>query len=399
MKIHEYQATELFKQQGLPVLEGAVATQADEALGIAQKIGFPVVLKSQVLVGGRGKAGGIKVVKNKEELQEKFPTLKKLTIKEYPVKKIFVVRAIDIKKEFYLGLTVDYAKDDVVLIASAEGGVEIEEVAQKNPEAIKKLYLKGEKQIPAQDLQLFVSSFFKESSNQPEVAKICQGLVKLFFQYDCTLAEINPLVIDAQGKVYAADAKMNFDDNALFRHEDIQKLRDLEYEDADEMEAKKNDLSFVKLDGSVGCIVNGAGLAMATMDIVKLLGGNPANFLDVGGSSNPQKVLNALKIILRNKNVRVILINIFGGITRCDDIAKGIVEALKEGNISTPLVVRLTGTNERQAKDILAGNQINTYSTMREAVLKAVQLSQETRPFYYPLVSLWRSLLTKIQRS
>ncbi len=399
MKIHEYQATQLFKQQGLPVLEGAVATEVNDALSIAQKIGFPVVLKSQVLVGGRGKAGGIKVVKNKEELQEKFAALKNLTIQGYPVKRIFVVRAIDIKKEFYLGLTIDYAKDDVVLIASAEGGVEIEEVAQKNPAAIKKLYLHGEREISLKELAPFVASFLNEASHQEEAAKICQNLVKLFFQYDCTLAEINPLAIDAQGKIYAADAKINFDDNALFRHEDIQKLRDLEYEDPDELEAKKNDLSFVKLDGNVGCIVNGAGLAMATMDIVKLLGGTPANFLDVGGSSNPQKVLNALKIILRNKNVKVILINIFGGITRCDDIAKGIVEALKEGNISTPLVVRLTGTNERQAKDILAGNQINTYSTMREAVLKAVELSKEIKPFYYPLLLLWRSLLAKIQKS
>lgn len=376
MKIHEYQATELLRNAGLPVLEGGVATEVNQALAIAEGIGFPVVLKSQVLVGGRGKAGGIKVVKNKEELKEEFPALKNLTIKGYPVRKIFVVRAIDIKKEFYLGLTVDYARDDVVLIASAEGGVEIEETAKTNPQAIKKFYLQGKKEIASKDLEPFTASLFQDLSHQQEAIKICQNLVKLFFQYDCTLAEVNPLVIDVQGKVYAADAKINFDDNALFRHADIQKLRDLEYEDKDEMEAKQCDLSFVKLDGNVGCIVNGAGLAMATMDIVKLLGGNPANFLDVGGSSNPQKVLNALKIILRNKNVKAILINIFGGITRCDDIANGILEARKQLKFSTPMVVRLTGTNEKQAKEILAKNNINTYSTMREAVVKVVELAK-----------------------
>ena len=377
MKIHEYQAVELFKEAGLPVLEGGVAAEVNEALAIAREIGFPVVLKSQVLVGGRGKAGGIKLVKNKEELQEKFSALKNLTIKGYPVKKIFVVRAIEIKKEFYLGLTVDYAKDDVVLIASAEGGVEIEETAKTNPAAIKKFYLQGKKEIFPQDLEPFVSAIFQERSRQQQAAQICQNLVKLFFQYDCTLAEVNPLVIDAQGKIYAADAKINFDDNALFRHEDIQKLRDVEYEDPDEMEAKQCDLSFVKLDGDVGCIVNGAGLAMATMDIVKLLGGNPANFLDVGGSSNPRKVLNALKIILRNKNVKAVLINIFGGITRCDDIANGILEAREQLNFSTPLVVRLIGTNEKEAKEILAKNKISTYPTMREAVVKVVELSKK----------------------
>ena len=298
------------------------------------------------------------------------------TIKDYLVKKVFVVRAIDIKKEFYLGLTIDYAKDDVVLIASTQGGVEIEEVAQKNPQAIKKLYLQGEKEISLAELQPFVNTLFKESFYREGALKICQTLAKLFFEYDCTLVEINPLAIDAQGKMYAADAKINFDDNALFRHEGIQKLRDLEYEDPDELEAKACDLSFVKLEGDVGCIVNGAGLAMATMDIVNLLGGRPANFLDVGGSSNPQKVLNALKIILRNKNVKAVLINIFGGITRCDDIAHGIVEARKQLSFSAPLVVRLTGTNEKEAKAILAENNINTYSTMREAVVKVVELAK-----------------------
>jgi len=376
MKIHEYQAAELFKEAGIPVVSGRVTSVLEEALQVVEETGYPVVLKSQVLVGGRGKAGGIKIVNNKEELEKAFSDLKVLKIKGYAVEKVLVVAAIDIKKEIYVGITIDNTKDDVVLIASSAGGVEIEETAKTNPEAIKKFYLQGSKTIDKGRWPEFIDGIFENPEQAQRVTKVFQNLINVFFEKDCSLAEINPFVIDTQGRLYAADAKINFDDNALTRHDDIQAMRDMTYEDADELEAKESDLSFVKLDGNVGCIVNGAGLAMATMDIIQLSGGIPANFLDVGGSSNPTKVLNALKIILRNEKIKAILINIFGGITRCDDIAKGILQAGNEIKINVPLVVRLTGTNEKEAKGILAENGINTYSTMREAVEQVVELAK-----------------------
>ncbi len=377
MKIHEYQATQIFKEAGIPVVSGSVAIEVAEAVRIAEEIGYPVVLKSQVLVGGRGKAGGIKVVQNQEELKKTFTQLKSLQIKGYDVEKILVVAAIDIKKEFYAGVAVDSARSDVVLIASAAGGVDIEEVAKTDPQAIKKFYLQGNKTIDKSRWPEFIGTIFKDPTRQESGTAVFEKLIKVFFENDCSLVEINPLIIDGQGQIVALDAKINFDDNALYRHETVQGMRDLAYEDPDELEAKESDLSFVKLDGNVGCIVNGAGLAMGTMDIIKLTGGEPANFLDVGGSSNPQKVLTALKIILRNKNVKVILVNIFGGITRCDDIANGILEAREQIDIPVPLVVRLTGTNETEAKEILARHDINTFSIMREAVDKAVAISKE----------------------
>lgn len=376
MKIHEYQAAELLKKHGLPMVGGRVATEVYEAALIADEIGYPVVLKSQVLVGGRGKAGGIKVVKNKPELEKAFHELKKLVIKGYLVDKVFVVKAIDIKQEYYSAVTIDPLKGDVVLIASAEGGVEIEETAKTNPDAIKKFYLEGKKEVDPARFAIFIQSIFPNEIQRREGAEVFKNLIRAFFDYDCSLAEVNPLVIDGKGKMWAADSKILLDDNGLFRHEDLEKLRDLKYEDPDELEAKQNSLSFVKLEGDVGCIVNGAGLAMATMDIIKICGGRPANFLDVGGSSNPQKVLNALKIILRNKDIKAILINIFGGITRCDDIAAGIIQARKELSLPVPLVVRLTGTNEELAKEMLAKENINTFATMREAVNKVVELAK-----------------------
>jgi len=376
MKIHEYQATALFKKFNIPVLPGEVATQLKEAQAIAKQIGYPLVLKAQVLVGGRGKAGGIKVVRNSEDLVKNFEQLKKLVIKGYPVERILIVRAIDIKKEYYVAVTIDPTQNDVVLIASVAGGVDIEETAKKNPQAIKKFYLQGEHTIDLKRWPDFIYSIFPDKASQELGTKIFQNLINLFYQYDCSLAEINPLVQDRGGEWHAADAKINFDDNALFRHGDIQAMSDPKYEEIEELEAKQQGLSFVKLDGNVGCIVNGAGLAMATVDIVKLFGGNPANFLDVGGSSSPEKVLNALKIILRNPKIKAILVNIFGGITRCDDIANGILAARQQLKISVPMVVRLTGTNEEQAKAILAKEKISTYSSMREAIRKVVELAK-----------------------
>ena len=376
MKIHEYQAIDIFRQAGIPVAGGRVAANLEEAKKIVQETGFPLVLKSQVLVGGRGKAGGIKIAQNSDELEKYFSQLKTLVIKGYAVDHILIVRALDIKKEFYAAVTIDNIKGDVVLIASSEGGVDIEETAKKTPEKIHKYYLNARKDIDVNRWKDFIKSVFNDPSLQEPGTQIFQNLIKVFYQNDCSLSEINPLTIDGQGKFCAADAKINLDDNALYRHPELQALRDMKYEDADEIEAKQNELSFVKMEGNVGCIVNGAGLAMATMDVIKLLGGDPANFLDVGGSSNPQKVLNALKIILRNKKVKSILINIFGGITRCDDIARGILQAREELVLPVPLVVRLTGTNEKEAKELLAQNNINTFSTMREAVCRVVELSK-----------------------
>ncbi|MCK5259490.1 MAG: ADP-forming succinate--CoA ligase subunit beta [Candidatus Omnitrophica bacterium] len=376
MKIHEYQAIAIFQKAGIPVVDGHVTAEADDAPRIAEKIGYPVVLKSQVLVGGRGKAGGIRIVERKEDLKGAFRQLKDLKIKEFPVEKILIARAIDIKEEFYAGITVDNLRNSVVLIVSSAGGVDIEEEARTNPRAIRKFYLNEGQSIDETLWPEFIRDIFKDPSHQKTVTTIFKSLITIFFDRDCSLVEINPLVIDGKGGIVAADAKINFDDNALFRHEDIGQMRDVTFEDPDELEAKERGLSFVKLDGDVGCIVNGAGLAMGTMDMIQLLGGKPANFLDVGGSSDPQKVLDAIRIILKNKNVKVVLINIFGGITRCDDIAKGILAARERLDIPVPLVVRLTGTNEEKAQEMLYCKGFSRCGTMRGAVAEAVRLAQ-----------------------
>ncbi len=377
MKIHEYQARDLFVQYEIPVAQGGVSVNAQEALNIAKQYGFPVVVKAQVLVGGRGKAGGVKVVGNENELTTEFNRIKNLNIKGYSVDRLMVAKAINIKKEYYVAVTIDNIKGDVVVIASAEGGVEIEEVAKTNPEKILKYYLQGQKTLDESRWALVAAQLFDDTRLQKSATSIVSKLLKLFFEKDCSLAEINPFVINSEGNLIAADAKVIIDDNALFRQEAVANLRDLKYEDADELEAKEKGLSFVKLEGNVGCIVNGAGLAMGTMDAVNLLGGKPANFLDVGGSSNPEKVLNALKIILRNPDIKVILINIFGGITRCDDIAKGILTALEQIKMPVPLVIRLTGTNEAEAKEMLTKAGLTTFSSMRQAVTQAVAISKK----------------------
>jgi succinyl-CoA synthetase beta subunit len=261
------------------------------------------------------------------------------------------------------------------VIASAEGGVDIEETAKTHPDKIIKFYMQGSKTLDEARWAPVAAQIFSDLRLQKSATSILEKLIRLFVEKDCSLAEINPFVINGEGNLMAADAKVIIDDNGLFRHEELNALRDMKYEDADEMEAKEKGLSFVKLEGNVGCIVNGAGLAMGTMDAVNLLGGKPANFLDVGGSSNPEKVLNALKIILRNKDIKVILINIFGGITRCDDIANGILTALKQIKIEVPLVIRLTGTNEKEAKVLLTSAGLTTFSSMRQAVTEAVRVS------------------------
>ena len=373
MKIHEYQARNLFVEYGIPVAEGDVAQTPEIAIKIALRTGFPVVIKAQVLVGGRGKAGGVKVVSTEAELFSEFNRIKNLNIKGYTVDRLLVAKAIDIKKEYYLAVTIDNIKGDVVIIASADGGVEIEETAKTHPDRIIKFYMQGLKTLDEARWAPVAAQLFSDVRLQKSATSILQKLLKLFFEKDCSLAEINPFVINGEGNLIAADAKVIIDDNSLDRHPELLVLRDMKYEDADELEAKEKGLSFVKLDGNVGCIVNGAGLAMGTMDAVNLLGGKPANFLDVGGSSNPEKVLNALKIILRNQSIKVVLINIFGGITRCDDIANGILIALKQINIPVPLVIRLTGTNEKEAKALLTSAGLTTFTSMRQAVTEAVK--------------------------
>ncbi len=377
MKIHEYQARDLFAAYGIPIAAGDVASTPDEALAIARTTGFPVVIKAQVLVGGRGKAGAVKVVLDERTLIEEFDRIKALTVKGHPVDRLLVAKSIDIKKEYYVAVTIDNVKGDVVIIASPEGGVDIEETAKDDPAKIFKFYLQGQKTLEERRWALVAAQLFSDVRLQQSATVLIAKLLKLFFDKDCSLAEINPFVINGEGNFIAADAKVIIDDNGLFRQEKIRGLRDLKYDDADEMEAKAKGLSFVKLEGNVGCIVNGAGLAMGTMDAIKLLGGRPANFLDVGGSSNPEKVLSAFRIILRNKDLKVILINIFGGITRCDDIANGILTARGQIKIPVPLVVRLTGTNEKQAKDLLGKAGLSTFVSMRQAVTEAVKLANE----------------------
>lgn len=376
MNIHEYQSAELFRSVGIKTGQGNVATSLEEAKRIAEEIGFPVVIKAQVLVGGRGKAGGVKVVKRKDDFDTIFSSILGMDLKGFIVEKLLVVRAIDIKREFYLAVTLDPSKSSIVLIGSASGGVDIEEVAASAPEKIHKMYL-STKDVPQDaDLKTFCQKIFDTPDGVEAGVSTFSRMFKVFVNKDCSLVEINPFAYTHDKEWLALDAKINFDDNALMRHDDIASLRDLKMEDADEVKARELGLSFVKLDGDIGCIVNGAGLAMATMDIVNLMGGESANFLDVGGSSNPQKMVNAIKIILNNPKVKGILINIFGGITRCDDIANGLLMALNEVNLKIPYVIRLTGTNEKEARAILKEKGIDCFNQMEDAVKKIIELTK-----------------------
>lgn len=374
MKIHEYQAKEFFKKYGIPVPKEKVCFSLDEVILASKDIGLPCVIKAQVMVGGRGKAGGIKVAKNEAEVREFGTKILGMEIKGIPVKKVLVSEAIGIASEAYLGIIIDRNEKETVLMACKEGGVEIEEVARQKPEAIYKVYansLLGLLEHKAREIGLFL---YGSSKTAFDCAGIADKLYKLFVENDASLAEINPLVIDKSGKLIALDAKINFDDNGLYRHPEIEAMRDRESEDENELLARESDLSYVKLNGNIGCVVNGAGLAMATMDLVKYFGGEPANFLDIGGSSSPEKVKNALGILLKDKNVKVIFFNIFGGITRCDDVALGILEAKKSLNIKQPIVARLTGTNEDKAMEILKEAGLIFAKTMDEGAKKAIEL-------------------------
>ena len=372
MKLHEYQSKQIFAKNGIPIPKGRVAATATDARQIAEELGGRVVVKAQVLVGGRGKAGGIRLAKSAKEAEEVATQILGMEIKGLPVRKVLVDPAANIEQEIYLGITNDRAARRPVFMASAAGGVEIEEVARTSPEKIIKVHidpLLGLRDYQARDIAIGIDlpkEYWKQFGD------ICQGLWRAYMDCDATLAEINPLVILKEKSLMALDGKMLLDDNALFRHPDLAEMRDVDEKASAETEARKYGLSFIKLDGNIGCMVNGAGLAMTTMDIVKLFGGEPANFLDIGGGAGADKVAAAMRIILSDKNVKAILFNIFGGITRCDEVAKGILAALAEVKPKIPMVVRLVGTNAEEGRKLLADAHMITAETLADAAKKSV---------------------------
>ncbi len=376
MKLHEYVAKQIFARYGIPIPRGKVAVSPEEAHAIASELAGHVVVKSQVLVGGRGKAGGIKLAKTPQEAHQHARTILAMQIKGLPVRKVLVDEASIIQSEIYLGITNDRQAHKPVMMASAAGGVEIEEVARQTPEKIIKVHvdpLLGMRGYQALDLAAGIEL---PRQHWRAFTDITAGLWKAFQECDATLAEINPLVITAENKLLALDGKMVIDDNSLYRHADLEELRDLDVEAAAETQARQSGLSFIKLEGNIGCMVNGAGLAMASMDILKLFGGEPANFLDIGGGANAQKVTAALRLILADSNVKAVLFNIFGGITRCDEVARGILTALDEVKPTVPMVVRLVGTNAEEGRQLLANANMITAETLEQAARKAVAAAQ-----------------------
>ncbi|MDR3576371.1 MAG: ADP-forming succinate--CoA ligase subunit beta [Anaerolineaceae bacterium] len=376
MKLHEYQSKLIFSRYGVPIPKGRVAATAGEAKQIAEELGGRVVIKAQVLVGGRGKAGGIRLAKTSKEAEELATQILAMEIKGLPVRKILVDEAVNIGTEIYLGITNDRNTHRPVIMASAAGGVEIEEVAQQSPEKIIKIYidpLLGLREYQARDIATGIDlprQFWRP------FMEIANALWKAYSDSDATLAEINPLVLTSDQRIVALDGKMIIDDNALFRHPDLADLRDRDAEAPAEIEARKYGLSYIQLNGQIGCMVNGAGLAMATMDIIKLYGGEPANFLDIGGGAGAEKVSAAFRIILSDPNVKAVLINIFGGITRCDEVARGILSAIAEVKPKTPMVVRLVGTNAEEGRRLLVDAQMETAETLVEAAQKAVAVAK-----------------------
>jgi succinyl-CoA synthetase beta subunit len=377
VNLHEYQARELLKAAGVPVPDGDVAESAEQAETIAHRIGGKVVVKAQVHAGGRGKAGGVKLAADAGEARRKASDILGMTIKGLVVGKVLVVPATDIASESYVGLILDRASQQPVFMVSAAGGVDIEEVAATAPEKIVRLPIDPRYGLlPHQSLRLALA-LYRDWKQIKAARRVMQQLYTAFMGNGCSLAEINPLVTTPSGDVVALDAKMVIDDNELGRRPDLAGLRDESGEAPSEVAARRAGLSFIKLDGNVGCVVNGAGLAMATMDLVKFYGGEPANFLDIGGSSNPEKVINALSIITADPRVKVILFNIFGGITRTDDVANGIVTATRQLDVKVPIVIRLTGTNETEAIRILSDVGMTALNDMDAAVSRAVELARE----------------------
>jgi succinyl-CoA synthetase beta subunit len=377
MKIHEYQARNLFRKYGIPVPDGVVCHSVEEVKEKVPNDDKLRVVKAQVHAGGRGKAGGVKLAKSKEEAIEKAGQILGMDIKGLTVEKVLVAEAVDIEKEFYVGLINDRNSKSVTLMASAEGGVEIEEVAKTNPEKIIKMPVDPTMGLMDWQARKIALQLVNEPSQVRQVATILVKLYKLYVESDASLAEINPLVVTPDKRVLAIDGKMNFDDNALFRQPEVLAMREVTPDEQKEIDANEKGLSYIKLDGNIGCMVNGAGLAMATMDMIKLYGGEPANFLDIGGSSNPQKVVDAMNILLSDTNVKAVMINIFGGITRCDDVARGLVAALTTIKTNIPIVIRLSGTNAKEGLAIIKEFGLPTVSTMSEAAKKAIELSKK----------------------
>lgn len=367
MNIHEYQAKEILRKYGVSTLKGFVAETAEKAVEAAKAIGGGIfVVKAQIHAGGRGKGGGVKIAKSTDEVRDLAKKMLGMTLITHQtgpegkqVNKVYIEAGCNIKKEYYVAVLLDRKTGRTIVMASAEGGVEIEEVAEKHPEKIHRVVVDPAVGLQAFQARQLAFAVGLKDKVAAKAAKFFMGLYKAYEECDCSIAEINPLVETAEGDVIALDAKMNFDSNALFRHPEIVELRDLTEEDPAEVEASKYDLAFIKLDGNIGCLVNGAGLAMSTMDIIKLHGGSPANFLDVGGGANKEKVTNAFKIILKDPNVKGIFVNIFGGIMKCDIIAEGVIAASKEIGLKVPLVVRLEGTNVDLGKKILAESGLN----------------------------------------
>ena len=389
MKLHEYQSRDLLAQYGIPTSRGEVVKKSGEAAAIFNRLANPTCMaKVQVLMGGRGKAGGVKRMQNAAEteafvqqfLGKPFSTYQSAGESKI-VKSILVTEDIPIQEEYYLGVVVDRSKGEPVILFSKEGGVEIEEVAAKNPSAIIKIHFSPSKLPTAADIQTKIESLYSNKAIPQQIALVASKLAQLFIEKDASICEVNPLVLSKSGQVMALDAKIVFDDNALFRHAEILAMKDPDEEDARERKAKEFGLSYVSMNGNVGCLVNGAGLAMATMDVIKLAGGEPANFLDVGGGATADQVREGFKIILQDERVEAILVNIFGGIMKCDVIAEGVIQASKEIQLHVPLVVRLEGTRVEEGRELLkkSGLQIISCKTIKEAADQAVQKAKEYR--------------------
>ncbi len=376
MNIHEYQARQILSDHGVPVPAGEVARTPDEAAAAAERLGGSVVVKAQVHAGGRGKAGGVKLAKTSDEAREKAGEILGMDIKGITVRAVLVAPTEDIASEAYVGIVMDRAKQADTIMVSAEGGVDIEEVAATMPDAIRKLAVDPRYGLLNHQAAGLGHFLYDDPKAARQVSSIIVKLYQAYRASGATLAEINPMIVTSDGEVKAIDAKMNIDDNALFRMPEIEAFRDVESENPAEVRAREAELTYIQLDGNVGCCVNGAGLAMATMDLVKYYGGDPANFLDIGGSSNPDKVVAALQLISEDPNVKSILFNIFGGITRCDDVANGIVEATSRIDLQVPITIRLTGTNEELGVKILADNGFEAMVDMDEAVKTAVERGQ-----------------------
>ncbi|MEN6588656.1 MAG: ADP-forming succinate--CoA ligase subunit beta [Proteiniphilum sp.] len=378
MKVHEYQAKEMFATYGIPVDKSTVCRSVEDAVkAYTQLDSQKAIVKAQVHTGGRGKAGGVKLANDEIELRRHAAAILGMDIKGFTVDRILVGQAVNIDKEYYVSYVIDRSTKSTILMLSKEGGMDIEEVARTTPEKIHKFVIDPSIGVPDFLAREAAFKLFDDIAPVRQAAVIFQKLYTLFVETDASLAEINPLVLTKEGTIMAIDAKMTFDDNALYRHPKIAALNEPTEEEKKEQSAKSKGFSYVHLGGEIGCMVNGAGLAMATMDMIKLYGGNPANFLDIGGSSNPTKVIEAMKLLLSDRNVKVVLINIFGGITRCDDVARGLLEAFHQIKTEVPIVIRLTGTNEKEGRALLQGTHFHVAETMGEATRKAVELTNQ----------------------